>query len=1237
MQRDGQTLWADLCARPDESTFGPIYDAYKPLVWTICRRMLGGDEDAGDAFQSAWARLFAHAKAEGMRAAAEPIERLIYVFSIREADALKKRRMRRGRREIAMDELPIVASPDVPADEAAAAAERRARLETVVAMLPEKYRLPIQLHYFHGLTQQQIAAMMDMPRATVASRLARGLRKLTPLAARAGLGEAVGMMGALAIGGALISPPKALAAAAVYAQVQAMLAAGVTTAGMATSAAATKAMLGASILKAKLALVCGSIMLAAAATVAGVYCQTRHPANQSPMPKQTVQAARADAVAVSSPPTTQSPSASPNSAKAASLATPAPSPAPTPVPTPAGPTRKIQFAVVWADTMRPAEATTVSLQGISSKEAVSGRTDARGRLTIEIPEKWVIVNARAGNPDSVCERESFDMRTARQPLMMKLRRGGRIYGTVITTDYRPVAGATVICKSRAWGYVDGIAGADGSFEICSVPAGAAALFAKFQEMRSDVRQPEGEEIKAVAGRRVGPVSLVLEPGSTVTGQVSVARGGAAVGGAEIRILNETEFEDMKIATDPAGRYTIRGLPAKELMLCAKAGEYAVERRMVTPRAGVESRCDFALRPGGVMDVLALNAAGVPIESADIGLAGNLSFAFSHMSIRTGSDGRATLRNLPTDGAIHVSAMKEELGSGSRAVAFKPGELKTSVTLTIAPQKIEKGYIEGTVTDSDGNPLAGINLFHGFYDNPDEYSARAKTDAAGQYRIESGAGGWQLAAYGEGWGTEIKMNVWAGPKDQPTRMNFVLKPGHWLAGVVVNERGMPLPGVGIRLGTQSPFGWLPPPAWDMKTDAAGRFRAENLPDYDIQIDLYGEGIPDQTERSRVDKEIKIVIKPRGAIRGRVLDKATGKPIENFAIKAMGSGLSVDFRTAGKAFTNPEGGFEIDSLRTGETYLLEIQSKGYAAHREKEVVAAAAGSNRELTISLDKGKTIRGVLVDAVTNEPIAGARLAYGMLREGAQQWQIVTRPEVFAYEKLVRCATGADGRFEFDGEDDRQTLYIVPEEHQRVVVTASERARFEHDGEHVIPLRRGGEIAGRVTIGGKPEPKASVYLCRETNTNQSLDYGSVQCDEEGRYRIAGLEAGSYSFSALNRQLGPGGMGYYVYQRRVQLGDNEKTQIDFGADFGDSILAGAVIHNGVPVPFAWIHLTPLFETDYIEIDGNSDDNGIFTIDGLKPGKYRADVSKPNQNASDRLRIGETIEVRAGTTRHDFEEE
>lgn len=1236
MQRDGQTLWADLCARPDDSTFGPIYDAYKPLVWTICRRVLGGDNDAGDAFQSAWARLFAHAKAEGMRAAAEPVERLIYVFSIREADALKKRRMRRGRREIAMDELPIAASSDAPADEAAAAAERRTRLETVVAMLPDKYRLPIQLHYFHGLTQQQIAAMMDMPRATVAARLARGLRKLTPLAERAGLGEAIGMMGALAIGGALISPPKALATAAVYAQVQAMLAAGVTTAGMATSAAATKAMLGASIIKAKIAMISGVILIAAAATVAGVHLQS---ANRSapPAPVQTIQAVAKGTT--DSAPMPARPASTMDMAKkpVQLISVPAQAAQPMPAPTPRGPLRKLQVSTIWADTMRPAEATTVSIQSISSNETVSGLTDRRGRLTIEIPEKWIIVNTRAGNSESVCDRESFDMRTAAQPLILKLKRGGRIYGTVITTDYRPVAGATVICKSRAWGYVDGIAGADGSFEICSVPAGAAALVAKFQEMRSDVRQPEGEEIKAVAGRRVGPVSLVLEPGSTIAGQVSVARGGAAVAGAEIRILNENEFEDMKIATDPAGRYTIRGLPAKELMLCAKAGEYAVERRMITPTVGVESRCDFALRPGGVMDVLALNAAGAPIESADIGLAGNLSFAFSHMSIRTGSDGRAMLRNLPTDGAIHVSAMKEELGSGSRAVAFKPGELKTSVTLTIAPQKIERGYIEGTVTDSDGNPLAGINLFHGFYDNPDEYTARAKTDAAGQYRIESGAGGWQLAAYGEGWGTEIKMNVWAGPKDAPTRANFVLKPGHWLAGVVVNEQGMPLPGVGIRLGTQSPFGWLPPPAWDMKTDAAGRFRAENLPDYDIQIDLYGEGIPDQTERSRVDKEIKIVIKPKGAIRGRVLDKATGKPIENFAIKAMGSGLRMDFMSAGKAFTSPDGRFEIDSLRTGETYLLEIQSKGYAAHREKEVVAAAAGLNRELTISLDKGKTIRGVLVDAVTNEPIAGARLAYGMLREGAQQWQIVSMPEVFAYEKLVRCATGADGRFEFDGEDDRQNLYIVPLEHQRAVIGASERARFEQDGECVIPLARGGEIAGRVTVGGKPEPKASVYLCRETSTNQSFDYGTIQCDDEGRYRIAGLEAGSYSISALNRQLGPGGMGYYVYQRRVQVQENEKKQIVFGADFGDSILAGAVIHNGVPVPFAWIHLRPLFETDYTEIDGNSDDNGIFTIDGLKPGKYRADVSKPTPNASERLRIGETIEVGAGTTRHDFEEE
>lgn len=40
--------------------------------------------------------------------------------------------------------------------------------------LPEEYRLPVELHYFEGLSYDEIAEALDCPRGTVGTRLSRG-------------------------------------------------------------------------------------------------------------------------------------------------------------------------------------------------------------------------------------------------------------------------------------------------------------------------------------------------------------------------------------------------------------------------------------------------------------------------------------------------------------------------------------------------------------------------------------------------------------------------------------------------------------------------------------------------------------------------------------------------------------------------------------------------------------------------------------------------------------------------------------------------------------------------------------------------------------------------------------------------------------------------------------------------------------------------------------------------------
>lgn len=263
--------WGAFVRQPDEEHFRALHDAAVPLVWTICRRMLRCDDDARDAMQAAWVRLFLLAQHPDFKSkpySDDEAHQLISRTAAREADALRHRLSRRAQKEISMGDLPLKDSGGASPSEIAAARETRTRLETLVQTLPDKYRVPVLLHYFDGLTQAQIAGMLGLTPAGVSLRLKRALKKLTPLAHRAGLGEAFGIMGGAGLAGAaLLMPPAAVSAAEVWLGVQTAVASGAVSLGAgAAIAGGAKGGIAAGILKFKVGL--AAVVLGGAAMVA---------------------------------------------------------------------------------------------------------------------------------------------------------------------------------------------------------------------------------------------------------------------------------------------------------------------------------------------------------------------------------------------------------------------------------------------------------------------------------------------------------------------------------------------------------------------------------------------------------------------------------------------------------------------------------------------------------------------------------------------------------------------------------------------------------------------------------------------------------------------------------------------------------------------------------------------------------------------------------------------------------
>lgn len=191
---------------PGAPDFEALYERCAPLVWTLCRRILRDAEDAQDAFQSAWCRIASREDAaEFPDEAGLPGEAAIRRIAIREADALRKRRSRRSRREIAIEGI---GEAPAPGRDLAGEADREAVAERVRALidsLPERERLPLALHFFQEMSRVEIGEAIGAPVRTVSGRIERGLRRLEPGLRRMGITAAPGLLA-----GALLDPPDAM-------------------------------------------------------------------------------------------------------------------------------------------------------------------------------------------------------------------------------------------------------------------------------------------------------------------------------------------------------------------------------------------------------------------------------------------------------------------------------------------------------------------------------------------------------------------------------------------------------------------------------------------------------------------------------------------------------------------------------------------------------------------------------------------------------------------------------------------------------------------------------------------------------------------------------------------------------------------------------------------------------------------------------------------------------------------
>jgi RNA polymerase sigma-70 factor (ECF subfamily) len=171
-------------AGSDEAALGELYDRFGRVAYGLALKVLRDAALAEDAVQEAFLQVWRGAA--GYESERGKASTWVLTFVHRRAvDLVRREERRRAEPETAM---PEPAGPG--ADEAVVARSRREIVQDALSRLPAEQREAIELAYFGGLTQTELAEQLSQPLGTIKSRMFTGLQRLQTLLVESGFESA---------------------------------------------------------------------------------------------------------------------------------------------------------------------------------------------------------------------------------------------------------------------------------------------------------------------------------------------------------------------------------------------------------------------------------------------------------------------------------------------------------------------------------------------------------------------------------------------------------------------------------------------------------------------------------------------------------------------------------------------------------------------------------------------------------------------------------------------------------------------------------------------------------------------------------------------------------------------------------------------------------------------------------------------------------------------------------------
>lgn len=339
----------------------------------------------------------------------------------------------------------------------------------------------------------------------------------------------------------------------------------------------------------------------------------------------------------------------------------------------------------------------------------------------------------------------------------------------------------------------------------------------------------------------------------------------------------------------------------------------------------------------------------------------------------------------------------------------------------------------------------------------------------------------------------------------TELEFKLKPGGAISGVVQTDEGEPV--ANVKVGVRLERGGMTPGYGSVESDQQGRFRLDNIPlGTPLQISARKDDYVSSSQRvvlpaGEPEFSTSMICNPRpyGGDCIMTIVNQQGQPIENVEVTNPGNSTA----TNRVVKSDTKGIALLQNLYTSFSGTRAfVRARGFVT-QEVQMKPGTRESPSKITVTMQAGKTMRGFVLTQ-EGRPLPNVRVYYN---QGEHPWTTGGR-----------VSTDEQGEFEIDGLETQATLTVyspkgfAPIRDMPITVDEVKPLTIKLQSMSVIRIRAIDQATGKPI----PEFNVRVRASRIREDGEPRGSFSTSYSQEGvnilgtqtEFKMEGLEAGT---------------------------------------------------------------------------------------------------------------------------------